>query len=92
MLKGMYNCRFTERMQGCRLLLPSALAVWPVFMSVVALERPPTCPESVVFPTVDALNRHPTQLYESAFHLTAAAGDKKGERQNRKYQPRSASK
>jgi phosphatidylglycerol---prolipoprotein diacylglyceryl transferase len=27
----------------------------------------------VVFPAVDALPRHPTQLYEAAFHLTAAA-------------------
>lgn len=29
-------------------------------------------PWGVVFPAVDSLPRHPTQLYESAFHLTAA--------------------
>jgi phosphatidylglycerol:prolipoprotein diacylglycerol transferase len=33
---------------------------------------PTSLPWAVVFPTVDALPRHPTQLYESAFHLTAA--------------------
>jgi phosphatidylglycerol---prolipoprotein diacylglyceryl transferase len=30
-------------------------------------------PWGVVFPNVDPLPRHPTQLYEAAFHLTAAA-------------------
>jgi phosphatidylglycerol:prolipoprotein diacylglycerol transferase len=29
-------------------------------------------PWGVVFPAVDSLPRHPTQLYEAAFHLTAA--------------------
>ena len=29
-------------------------------------------PWAVTFPSVDQLGRHPTQLYESAFHLTAA--------------------
>jgi phosphatidylglycerol---prolipoprotein diacylglyceryl transferase len=29
-------------------------------------------PWGVVFPNVDSLTRHPTQLYEAAFHLTAA--------------------
>ncbi len=33
---------------------------------------PTSLPWAVVFPTVDQLPRHPTQLYESAFHLTAA--------------------
>ena len=33
---------------------------------------PSSLPWAVVFPAVDALPRHPTQLYESAFHLTAA--------------------
>jgi phosphatidylglycerol:prolipoprotein diacylglycerol transferase len=34
---------------------------------------PTTLPWGVVFPHVDSLPRHPTQLYEAAFHLTAAA-------------------
>jgi phosphatidylglycerol:prolipoprotein diacylglycerol transferase len=34
---------------------------------------PTSLPWAVVFPSVDALARHPTQLYESAFHLAAAA-------------------
>lgn len=33
---------------------------------------PTSLPWGVVFPNVDALSRHPTQLYEAAFHLTAA--------------------
>jgi phosphatidylglycerol:prolipoprotein diacylglycerol transferase len=33
---------------------------------------PTSLPWGVVFPNVDSLPRHPTQLYESAFHLTAA--------------------
>ena len=33
---------------------------------------PTSLPWAVVFPVVDELPRHPTQLYESAFHLTAA--------------------
>jgi len=33
---------------------------------------PSSLPWAVVFPVIDALPRHPTQLYESAFHLTAA--------------------
>ena len=33
---------------------------------------PTSLPWAVVFPTVDPLPRHPTQLYESAFHLIAA--------------------
>jgi phosphatidylglycerol---prolipoprotein diacylglyceryl transferase len=33
---------------------------------------PTRLPWGVVFPNVDALPRHPTQLYEAAFHLTAA--------------------
>lgn len=33
---------------------------------------PTALPWGVVFPHVDSLPRHPTQLYEAAFHLTAA--------------------
>lgn len=33
---------------------------------------PTALPWGVVFPAVDGLPRHPTQLYESAFHLTLA--------------------
>ncbi len=33
---------------------------------------PTRLPWGVVFPTVDTLPRHPTQLYEAAFHLIAA--------------------
>ncbi|HEX3600338.1 MAG TPA: prolipoprotein diacylglyceryl transferase [Lacipirellulaceae bacterium] len=34
---------------------------------------PTNVPWGVVFPNVDELPRHPTQLYESAFHLSMAA-------------------
>ncbi|MEZ6122561.1 MAG: prolipoprotein diacylglyceryl transferase [Planctomycetaceae bacterium] len=34
---------------------------------------PTTVPWAVTFPSVDHLTRHPTQIYESLFHLTAAA-------------------
>src|SRR3954454_21608950 len=34
---------------------------------------PTDLPWGVVFPRVDSLPRHPTQLYEAAFHLSAAA-------------------
>lgn len=34
---------------------------------------PTDLPWGVVFPAVDSQPRHPTQLYEAAFHLTAAA-------------------
>lgn len=34
---------------------------------------PTNLPWGVVFPSVDSLPRHPTQLYEAAFHLSAAA-------------------
>ncbi|MEM7314018.1 MAG: prolipoprotein diacylglyceryl transferase family protein [Planctomycetota bacterium] len=33
---------------------------------------PTDLPWAVVFPQIDQLRRHPTQLYESAFHLSAA--------------------
>jgi phosphatidylglycerol---prolipoprotein diacylglyceryl transferase len=33
---------------------------------------PTTLPWAVTFPAIDQLGRHPTQLYESLFHLTAA--------------------
>ncbi|HKD36584.1 MAG TPA: prolipoprotein diacylglyceryl transferase family protein [Pirellulales bacterium] len=33
---------------------------------------PTSLPWGMVFPTADAQPRHPTQLYEAAFHLTAA--------------------
>lgn len=34
---------------------------------------PTDLPWGIVFPAVDSLPRHPTQLYEAAFHLTMAA-------------------
>ena len=34
--------------------------------------QPTTMPWGIVFPAVDNLPRHPTQLYESLFHLTMA--------------------
>lgn len=33
---------------------------------------PTSLPWGVVFPAIDSVPRHPTQLYESAFHLSAA--------------------
>jgi len=35
--------------------------------------KPTALPWGMVFPRVDLQNRHPTQLYEAAFHLSAAA-------------------
>ena len=35
---------------------------------------PTTVPWAVVFPQIDQLTRHPTQLYESAFHFSCAIG------------------
>lgn len=35
---------------------------------------PTNAPWGVVFPAIDALPRHPTQLYESTFHACAAIG------------------
>lgn len=35
---------------------------------------PTTVPWAIVFPQVDSLPRHPTQLYESTFHLACAVG------------------
>jgi len=42
------------------------------FVAGCCYGTPTSLPWAVVFPTVDGLPRHPTQLYEATFHLTAA--------------------
>lgn len=43
------------------------------FVGECCYGQPTDLPWGVVFPSVDRLARHPTQLYESAFHLLCAA-------------------
>jgi phosphatidylglycerol:prolipoprotein diacylglycerol transferase len=42
------------------------------FVGGCCFGTPTTLPWGVVFPAIDSLPRHPTQLYESAFHFTMA--------------------
>jgi phosphatidylglycerol:prolipoprotein diacylglycerol transferase len=55
--------------------IPLAVAVGRLgcFEAGCCYGTPTGLPWGVVFPTVDGLPRHPTQLYESAFHLACAA-------------------
>jgi prolipoprotein diacylglyceryltransferase len=61
---------------GDSFVLPVALAIavgrLGCFHAGCCYGRPTDVPWAVVFPTVDDLARHPTQLYESLFHLAAA--------------------
>ncbi len=61
---------------GDSFAVPVALAVGigrlACFAGSCCYGRPTQMPWGVVFPAVDAQPRHPTQLYESAFHLIAA--------------------
>jgi phosphatidylglycerol---prolipoprotein diacylglyceryl transferase len=42
------------------------------FHSGCCYGTPTSLPWGVIFPNIDSLPRHPTQLYESAFHLSMA--------------------
>jgi phosphatidylglycerol:prolipoprotein diacylglycerol transferase len=62
---------------GDSFAVPVALAVGigrlGCFHAGCCYGTPTDLPWGVVFPNVDELPRHPTQLYESAFHLSMAA-------------------
>ena len=61
---------------GDSFVVPVALAVGigrlACFVGGCCYGTPTNLPWGTVFPTVDNLARHPTQLYEAIFHLTAA--------------------
>ena len=61
---------------GDSLAVPVAVAIaigrWGCFHAGCCYGIPSNVPWSVVFPTVGTMPRHPTQIYESLFHLTAA--------------------
>jgi prolipoprotein diacylglyceryltransferase len=49
-----------------------AIGRWGCFHAGCCYGVPTALPWGVVFPDVDSLPRHPTQIYESMFHLSAA--------------------
>lgn len=61
---------------GDSFAVPVALAVaigrLACFVGGCCYGQPTSLPWGIVFPTVDNVPRHPAQLYEFAFHLTAA--------------------
>ncbi len=61
---------------GDHLIVPVAVGVGvgrlACFHAGCCYGTPSHLPWAVVFPTIDALPRHPTQLYEAVFHLAAA--------------------
>jgi phosphatidylglycerol:prolipoprotein diacylglycerol transferase len=80
---GYFGVELAKWMLGVRTKTGDAFAV-PVAAAVgigrlgcfhagCCFGTPTSLPWGVVFPNVDSLPRHPTQLYEAAFHLTAAA-------------------
>jgi phosphatidylglycerol---prolipoprotein diacylglyceryl transferase len=79
---GYFGVELTKWMLGVRTKTGDAFAV-PVAAAVgigrlgcfhagCCYGTPTSLPWGVVFPNIDSLPRHPTQLYEAAFHLTAA--------------------
>lgn len=80
---GYFGVEIAKWMRGVRIKTGDSFAV-PVaaaigigrlacFHAGCCYGTPTQLPWGVVFPNVDSLPRHPTQLYEAAFHLTAAA-------------------
>lgn len=61
---------------GDTFVIPVALAIavgrWACFYAGCCYGAPTELPWGVVFPAVDQVPRHPAQLYEFLFHLTAA--------------------
>ncbi len=49
-----------------------AIGRWACFSASCCYGTPTNLPWGVVFPQVDGLPRHPTQIYESCFHALAA--------------------
>ena len=62
---------------GDTFVLPVAVAIaigrLGCFYAGCCYGQPTTLPWGVVFRSVDEISRHPTQLYETLFHLSAAA-------------------
>ena len=62
---------------GDSFAIPVAVGIgvgrWACLAGGCCYGTPTRLPWGIVFPHVDALSRHPTQIYESIFHLTMAA-------------------
>ena len=80
---GYFGVELAKRMAGVRVKTGDSFAV-PVaaavgvgrlgcFYAGCCYGTPTSLSWGVMFPAVDSAPRHPTQLYEAAFHLTAAA-------------------
>lgn len=61
---------------GDSFAIPIAVAIgigrWACFVGGCCYGTPTDKPWGIVFPHIDRLARHPTQIYESVFHLTMA--------------------
>lgn len=75
LVKWIYRIRIKT---GDSFAVPMAVAVGigrlSCFAAGCCYGTPTKLPWGVRFPAVDALPRHPTQIYESLFHLTMAGG------------------
>jgi phosphatidylglycerol:prolipoprotein diacylglycerol transferase len=71
-------CLDIQTKTGDSFTVPVAVSIavgrWGCFHAGCCYGTPTELPWGVVFPSVDSLARHPTQLYESLFHAGAAVG------------------